>query len=71
MDAIAMQEIPTELLKHFYTLEQACYELGRSRWTVARLVDDGYLDKCKHGQAVLISKQSVEEWKRVFGETYR
>jgi excisionase family DNA binding protein len=71
MDAITMKEIPAALLEHFYTLEQACYELGRSRWTIARLVEDGYLTKAKHGQAVLISKQSVAEWKRVFGEDYR
>ena len=72
MDAIDMAtEIPAALLEHFFTLEQACFELGRSRWTVARLVDDGYLERAKHGQNVLISKSSVEEWKRVFGESYR
>jgi len=69
MEAIAMTEIPAALLKHFYTLEQAQIELGRSRWTIARLVEDGYLDRVNHGRAVLISKASVAEWKQNFGES--
>lgn len=52
----------------YLTIQQTCRRLGRSRWTINRLIAAGKLEAEKKGDAknapVFISEASVREYER-------
>ena len=61
--------IPEAASEHWYSMEEACAILARSRFTVAKMIREKSLDKMKDGQRTLISKASVKRWLKRFDPT--
>ena len=54
--------VPAAASEHWFSMEEACSVLARSRFTVAKMCREKILDKMKDGQRVLISRASVARW---------
>jgi excisionase family DNA binding protein len=57
-----MNAVPSRIMKRLYTVEEAGMYLGRSDWSVRRLIWDGLLPQVKVGRRVQVDIQDLDEF---------